>query len=394
MNNEKKKMAKKIVMDKKTSGYFIGAFTTMCLLITMFLVTDGLSKSYADGVEYTRDTIPQKLTICHKGNPAGCPANAGVFDGGAAWSFATGLNLQYNFYGVDESGNAHNLYCIEGKQDLGIAIDGEGNVQRADEYTNPTKMDASKSVGLAYILNNAYPINNNSTYMSGLNNDNEKKYVTQYAIWYYLSLLGDTNQLEDSYKTTIEAQGDVYTKVIYELANKAVDVNSKGEGKVTVDVSNLSFSQDGDYVVSSEIKPEITNPELLNYVTVSLGDNDYDAKLVSDGGEGNEIRIGADSSFKVRLPIAKIQNTKDPQINLSLTAKFSDEVYEYQSKDSAQRPIIAIPGTRAVPVTLTIPFTPTEDTASYIPSYVYIIGLMVIIIGGVVMFEAVKPKKK
>ena len=462
---------KNFKMDKRTSAYTIMSFTVICLLITIFVATNGMKVSYSATGTATPTTPPASLTF-NGTIPAG-------------WTFGdSGLTLGYDFKATDGT-NTYDMYCIEGQN---------SGIQSTSTYTwsEGNKIDSKYVSGLIWLLENAYPNNSTSAYM-GFDTVNEKKFVTQYAIWYYLDYFGPfsytdsasathTTQLSTTQKSAIDDGDDKYVTAIKALANAAKAYNDTHSGDLTVGFTDdIQYSISGNYLQSNEISLSTNKPEFLKSFTVSVAGNEYDAQVVDKNGTAADsltFTSGSDKFF-IRIPLEKVQKSEKFTLNVSVTGSFKDSVYYYNETSGGQKPIIVTDATTAyqfnlnVPLvqitktditdgkavsgaslsvtdtegnviaswvtdgnphyvslnpgkyilkettspdgyelnTETVPFevkddgiivkvemkntptTPVPNTAENIPTYIYLIGLMIVIIGGVVIYEAVKPQK-
>lgn len=179
------------------------------------------------------------------------------------------------------------VYCRDVNKDWPKNGDG---VEYSDDID---PMDA----GLIYILENGYP---NKNIVDGGEKD---RYITQGAIWLYsTNSTTFTNNFGDP---------DALLPKMQELvsAAKASNVNSKINSGVingfTVSSNEMTLSSDGNYYVSSVIKPQISGASTYN-VTVAGGD------ILTAGGDviSENQNISVNDGFIVRVP-AKSFNSGD-----------------------------------------------------------------------------------
>ena len=469
---------KKSLIDKQSSKIFVAAFAVVCLMMSVFMMTNNSETSYAAD-STSSNTVPTSLTF-----------SGTLYAGtGNQWNYISGLPLMFDFKATDTSGIQYDMYCIEGQ--IGIS----GN----ETYTNPTAMSDSYSTGLIWLLDNAYPNNPTSDYVRAFSANNAKKYVTQFAIWYYLDLVGYpsytdvatgttyTKQLTDSQKSLIDNSTSNYGTMIKRLANDAKTYNDThgGSTTLTVDTSNIEYSvsEDGKYIESNEIAVNSNKEDVMKNYTVSVEGNEYDAVVLdTNGNSGSTLTFTKGSKFKIRVPVSKVSDADTFNLGINITANIKDKVYVYDASSNGsqgQRPIIVTDVTTEKNITLLIPLvkitksditngkpvsgaqltildsngnevatwttdenphyvtltagnyqliektspdgyelntekidftvkgdgsitkvemknTPTTevpDTAQSIPLYIYFIGLMIIVIGGVVIYETVKENQ-
>ncbi len=350
-------------MTKKiASANVVLAFTMMFFLITMFFASNTLSSSFA--AISTHNGVPE--TLNYKGSQVN-------------WDFMEQdieddleLVLGFNFK-AGEVNPDYDMYCIEGQ----VGISGNGS------YTNPTKISDGYSTGLAWLLENSYPKNSNSRYMNSFSTPEEKKYVTQFAIWYYLDLVGATYNLDGVQSTNLtqvqvqrineiasgNTAGSIYAKKVLELANAAKAYNdaNKGADSISIDANNIQFTVSGDNLVSNEIGVKVNKDDLFKNYTASVANNEFGAKIIDVNNTSNEtLTFGKGATFKVVVPIANIKDKDNFNLNINVVGNFSSIVYQYDAVSdngvSEQRPIIVADLTTPANITVNIPLTVITKT--------------------------------
>lgn len=337
-NKKSSKSWRDIKFDKQTSANIVLAFTVICFMFTMFKVTNDMGISYA----ISTDSPPSTLNFNGKllSNASGTKE---------VWAYMAGDNslpLTFDFKATDGKAT-YDMYCIE-KQ---IGVSGSAS------YANPERMSEKYAPGLAFILNNSYPENPSSTYTAICGtDDNCKKYITQYAIWYYLDLMGvkdtngKTNLTADEYNkiTSLSTGTDGYAKSVVYLANSAVTYNNKHQVSpaISVDTTNVTFDvvEDGKYLESSEINVSSNDEDNFKSYTVSItGENKAEAFIINSGGEATST-FSKGLPFKIRIPIEKLSGLENLDTAFTISAGFlTDVVYAYTPTSGAgteQKPII------------------------------------------------------
>ena len=452
---KKKTKKKKGKLDKQSSASIVLAFTMMFFLVTMFMVTQQLGTSYAlPNLTYVPETLTFSGTLLDNDPTSENPK----------WRYSNGLIVGFDFKAKDTKGTEYDMFCVEAQK----------GVDSTDTYTSPTHMDYRYASGVAWILNHA------NEFTGSLATANEKKYVTQFAIWLYLDEWED--QLTDEQVATINSHNDIYAQKIRELAQAGKAHNDPKAGSISVNTSNVQFTVEGDYIYSSEISVTSNKPDFWNGYAVGRGvDVDEGLEIVdANGNVSNVLNFSNDSKFRIRVPLNKIKDSENFEIKINVHGYFNDAVYEYYSSTGSQRPIIAELYDEIAIVTLSIPLTevtktditngkpvsgakllikdsngvelaswvtdgnphyvslpagdytlteitspdgyelnkesvsftvaagskitkvemkntpttPVPNTLANIPVYLYIIGAMIVIIGGAVIYFTVKPAKK
>ena len=347
MNSSNKKdnrVNKKVRLDKQSGANIILAFMVCCFLYTVFLATNSMNISYAA----PNDSPPSNLTYT-----------------GRMLSNSTGVKEVWTFMGDDLAWNIdfkaspdggitnYHMYCIE-KQ---IGVTGTSS------YHNPQPLPSNYAPGLAFILNNGFPNDSTSSYLRVCNDtsftnepDNCKKYITQFAIWYYLDKMGVKDSKNQSQLTTAElsrinslSNTHGVANAVVKLANAAINYNSQNQAaaQVSVVANNVTYSiiEGGKYLESSEIAINTNlNSNLQSFTVSIIGANPTGAFIVDTAGN-NITTFGTGARFKVRIPMDQIPTAENIDLHINVVASFKvDTVYVYTPSTGTgqdQRPIIA-----------------------------------------------------
>lgn len=340
-NNHVKK--RKRGLDKQSSASIVLAFTVICFLSTMFVISKQIGVSYA-----VPESVPSRLT-----------ADISFLPGATAWTFmGNEFPLRYTFKATDNNGVSHDMYCIE-RQNTNLVT---GSI-----YTNPEPLDSSVAPGLAFILNNSYPNNPDSSYMTGLcNNDNVshyggsldvcKRYLTQYAVWRYLGTHTDYQGKPNFEQSEIylfdqlvaRAESETGTdvqmaKAVNKLVVDAINYNNSHQESISISIDKdiqYTVTEDGKYLESNEIGLVTNQPDKLKSYSVNFSSDEYGAVVVDS--VGNEISVfSGTTKFKVRIPVEGLKDKDKIDLNFTINGNFStDTVYAYSSGNN-QRPIIS-----------------------------------------------------
>jgi len=362
-SKESKRMVK-----KQASATVVLAATMVFFMISMFFVSKDIGTSYA----IPTDSVPK--TLKWSGEKF-APNNGWKFiskieDGGETLPV---LALLYDFKATNEANSKqYDLYCIEGQ-----------NAQIAEGYYDlDDEIPSLVAPGLAYILRNSYPMNESSTYMAvcdkatGVVNGSPdaaggqykrecRKYITQYAIWYYLDIEGYRDregraQLADgAVKKILDAKStNIVADAISRLVEDASNYNDKQTqaADISINKNNIQYtiSEDGKFLESNEIVVN-SNKKIDNY-SVGFDSNNCDATIVDINGNETSI-FGSGTNFKIRIPVEKINSLETIDMVVAVTASYTtDTVYSYKNRNDAnsQKPIIAAYTDGVAPVDVTL----------------------------------------
>ena len=295
-------------------------------------------------------------------------------------------------------GTVYQLYCLEHEKDFpdnGTAY--SKNTENNDNYIDD---------GIIYILTSGYNQNENflPTYT-----DDERKYITQMAIWYYQGIRDNgmdyagSSSLHDKYLHTdwITAikNNEKYGAEIIKLATDALTANNN-PNSIAIDESAIKpMSKQGNYYETDYITPIYTG-NLQSY-TVTLPENAYEAKVIDEDGKEVTTAIPAGKKFKIRVNASKVTASKVEIKDVVITGTFTVKTaYSYLPSDTGNQTLLYAAyttETKPVPATFQIintPKTKTPDTATNIPLYVYIVGAIAVIAGIMVVLTSQNAQKR
>lgn len=181
--------------------------------------------------------------------------------------------------------------------------------------------------GLTYILSNGYP------YKSIVGNDDQDRFITQAAVWWYLSDTGQTGKLSDDF-TTNAADPYGLRSYIQKLVSDAK--NAKASSAPTLDVkvnnSDMSLSSDGNYFISEEITPTLTGTSSYK---VSVSGAPTGTTITNTSGQ-SQTTFKSGEKFQVRIPSNALGQTTTIKVTVSATGATS-KAYVYQPSDSSMQ---------------------------------------------------------
>lgn len=186
--------------------------------------------------------------------------------------------------------------------------------------------------GVRYILENGYP------YKSIYGNDDVDRFITQAAVWWYLSDTGQTDALDDDF-TTNSADPYNLRPLIQNLVNEAKNAGSESEPSLTVNAGNLNMqvSEDGEYFVSQAITPSLTGSSRYK-VSVS---NAPEGTTVVDANGNVKSSFNAGESFTIRVPANTVSASSEISVSVTATGVTS-KAYILQPADTSYQRLVAL----------------------------------------------------
>ncbi len=205
--------------------------------------------------------------------------------------------------------------------------------------------------GFTYILNNR----------PQTSNKDRDFYVTQMAVWYYEDYLNQNNfNLVTEVKeyiirhkdTANDPSKDIYA--LYEGAKYYKSKNNNGIGTIKIDASNVKFTEDGDYFVSSKITVHQQN---IN------GNLKYS---LSNAPQGSLIVKSGDDGIKVKIPVAKIDEGKQVTFQVNISGSYIKSTgYYYHYNNNYQNVLFQDPITENVNVSDSVSLTVAHRPDTY-----------------------------
>ena len=200
------------------------------------------------------------------------------------------------------------------------------------EKTTNVSLQKEGDAGLTYILQNGYP------YKTIKGNGEQDRFITQAAVWWYLSDTGQTDKLSADF-TTNAADPYGIRPYIQKLVNEAKSAKASAEAKLEVNVSNsnMTVSSDGKYFVSSEIAPTLTGVKTYK-VSVEGAPS---GSIVTDTKGTTKNTFNAGEKFLVKIPVNALGKTTTIKVKVSATTSTS-KAYIYQPTDTSFQRLVAL----------------------------------------------------
>ena len=205
--------------------------------------------------------------------------------------------------------------------------------------------DADASV--LYILQNGYP---KKTYR---NNKGMDAYITQMALWMYLS----EDKVSNNFKNAT-GEADKYglvaaTKNLVSQARKAKDTGIKPSMSVNAGAKEMTLTSDGKYYESAYMSATLTGAKTYN---VSVSGASKNTIVVDEGGNlGTTMNSG--EKFKVKVPVSEASNM-NITVNFTATGAVTKAKIYTPSDSSYQRVVGVYEDTTDLSGNATLTLTP------------------------------------
>lgn len=379
MENSKRKL------DKKSSASMILAVLVCFVMITVYMISNNLTTSYALPSELDAkdiDSITTKLeTIAIPGNTI----------------VPNGINMQSKFRGTfikDGKTYTVDMFCLESEKGM------PNNAQ----YDKVVDSSAYIDEGIAYIVNSAYKDskfdNNNNLALS-----NDQYYIIQSAIWIYQEIKNPKNDtIANMWKSIQENHTSGAAKTIYELVYLAQKVQSStGENQIEITNNNPEFklSDDKTYYESSPITVSIKRKNdntTFSGFTFEINNNSYDTIVVDENGTViTDLNSLENKTFKIRVNATNLNAGTEANITGKISGIFTTNSFlAYKKQTDADKYQVALLVTNnkandyvELKAKISVP-----DTGADYSKYIYIIGAMVLVIGLSVIYVNAKAKQQ
>ena len=229
------------------------------------------------------------------------------------------------------------------------------------EKTTNVSLQKEGDAGLTYILQNGYP------YKTIKGNGEQDRFITQAAVWWYLSDTGQTDKLSADF-TTNAADPYGIRPYIQKLVNEAKSAKASAEAKLEVNVSNsnMTVSSDGKYFVSSEIAPTLTGVKTYK-VSVEGAPS---GSIITDTKGTTKNTFNAGEKFLVKIPVSALGKTTTIKVKVSAAAS-TTKAYIYQPTDTSYQRLVAL-YTDDNELSKTVNLTAKVDTPKVCVDYVIV----------------------
>ncbi len=249
--------------------------------------------------------------------------------------------------------------------------------------------------GLLYIMEHGYP---NKRITSTIEID---RYITQAAVWWYLSDTGQTSKISEAFKTTDKEAYVGIRNEIVKLVNgaKASKEASKTTIKMNTTNTNLGLTDDEKYYESNVITVNLSGADTYK-VSVTGGTN---GTIITDENGSAKSEFKAGENFKIRIPSSEL--TSEANLTVTVSAAGGKSVAVYDPSDSSfQRVVSSKIYTENVTDTLNLKVTPNGDTpgvvvsvpntSANIPFIILGVGFALILVGLGIFAYVTKKKAK
>lgn len=215
--------------------------------------------------------------------------------------------------------------------------------------------------GLTYILANGYP------YKSIKGNNDQDRFITQAAVWWYLSATGQTGNLSEDF-TTNAADPYGLRSNIQKLVNDAKNAKASANPTLNVNVnnSNMKLSSDGNYFVSESITPSLSGTSTYK-VSVTGAPN---GTAVIDASGKTQTTFKSGEAFQIRIPANALGQTTTVKVNVSATGAINKS-YIYKPADTSYQRV-AVLYTDNVNLSKTFDLTAKVDKPKVCVDYVIV----------------------
>lgn len=227
------------------------------------------------------------------------------------------------------------------------------------EKTTNVSLQKEADAGLTYILQNGYP------YKTVKGNGEQDRFITQAAVWWYLSDTGQTDKLSSDF---ISGAADPYgiRPYIQKLVNEAKKAKTTSDAKLEVNVSNsnMSVSSDGKYFVSSEIAPTLTGAKTYK-VSVEGAPS---GTIVTDTNGASKDTFNSGDKFLVKIPVNALEKTTTIKVKVSAVSG-ALKAYVLQPSDTSIQRLVTLYDDE---VSKTVSLTAKLDKAKVCVDYVIV----------------------
>ncbi|MBR3362517.1 MAG: thioester domain-containing protein [Bacilli bacterium] len=186
--------------------------------------------------------------------------------------------------------------------------------------------------GVRYILENGYPY---KYPYSG--NADASRYITQAAIWWYLSDIGATTKISDDFTTTAADTYEV-RPIIKQLVAGAKSAKTPANPTMTVSGASkdMTLTSDKKYYVSKEISVTLSSGNSYQ-VSVSGATG---AVATNVNGEA-KTEFSSNEKFIVKVPASSISKTTSLNVNVTSTASVN-KAYIYSPGDDTYQKVATL----------------------------------------------------
>lgn len=193
------------------------------------------------------------------------------------------------------------------------------------EKTTNVSLVKEADNGVRYILENGYP------YKSIRGNNDQDRFITQAALWWYLAETGQSGSLSADF-TTNSADPYGLRDSIKALVNAAKTAKANEQASLDVSISNtnMDLSSDGNYFVSKEITTTLTGTTAYSVEVTGAPTG----TIVTSTSGKTQTTFNAGEKFLVKIPSNALGQTTTIKVNVSAKGT-STKAYIYQPSDTS-----------------------------------------------------------
>lgn len=261
--------------------------------------------------------------------------------------------------------------------------------------TTGTVYNYSKAgdAGLLYLIQNGYP-------NKKITNRNEiDRYITQSAIWWYLSDTGQTAKMSTKFQTTDKEAYEGIRDHIKKLVNGA---KAAKQSTFNINLQNnsnqLNLSDDEKYYDSELLSVSLLGATKYTVVV----SNAPQGTIITDESGTAKNEFNSNEKFKVRVPSSGL--TSSSNISVKVLADGQPRAAVYIPTDASFQKVVSTKlVTESVEDTINLSLTPTEqtpgeevvvpNTAANVPLVILGVGLFLIITGFGIFWYVDKQKR-
>ena len=214
--------------------------------------------------------------------------------------------------------DGNTLYCMD--------IDKKALVQGMS-----ATLVGNADAGVLYILQNGYPK------VSYKNNKGMDAYITQMALWMYLSEEKVSSKFKNATGDTDKYGLVASTKALVKAARNAKDTSVKPSMTVNGSSGAMSLTSDGKYYESAYISVTLTGTNTYN---VTLNGATSNTVVVDESGNiGTTMNSG--EKFKVRIPATEVSSLVNVIVKFSATGT-TTKAKIYKPTDTSYQRVVGV----------------------------------------------------
>jgi len=390
--NENKNKKHSVINTSVVLSFVVSLFAIFSLAVFGIVNNQGTAVSYA-AIPYNTESF----TFIEEDNGTGAP----VFVTTGTYNVPV-----YQAINIKKAGETEivpgpeSIFCIE-----------HNNENVGGEYKSDG--DIENDYGLIELLSKSFANNKPVTDATGNVQKYVETWVTQTAIWVYLS---EKNNNAAPHKITEEEMNAITTaktltvnkidvssytapqgKTLYELyVRPLVDAAKNASNTYKLDAQyngKISLTSDKKYYETTAIKVVTNTVADLEDFDIELSGIEG-AEVIDENGKKMESIKGIKpgTNFKVRVPADKVTE-KIQKLNIDVIGHFNSKIGKYfiATSGDKQKVVSVTPTTIRVRDKIEAEFVGTPDTGMNTAQTIYFIGLIVLLCGVGIVYANAKP---